>query len=139
MRALLAKPPRSAEEAGDHLADMFAKLGGGRLASDADALRAIGRAAYDRGMAPRGFARHFAAIMASGDRTAGLAKVQAPTLVLHGARDPLIPVRAGRATAKAIAGATLVVEPDMGHHMPPAIWPRLVAAIAANAARAARA
>ena len=136
IRALLAKPPRSAEEAGEYLAGLFALIGGPHLPSDGDALRAIGRAAYERGMAPRGFARHFAAIMASGDRTARLATVRAPTLVFHGGRDPLISVAAGRATARAIAGSTLVVEPDMGHHVPPAVWPRLVAAIVANAARA---
>lgn len=135
VRGLLAPPPRSAAEAGDHLARLFALLGGERLPSDGAALRAIGRAAYERGMSPRGFARHFAAIMASGDRTARLAAVRAPTLVVHGARDPLIPLAAGRATARAIAGATLMIEPEMGHHLPPAIWPRLVAAIVANAAR----
>ncbi|HVV87650.1 MAG TPA: alpha/beta fold hydrolase, partial [Kofleriaceae bacterium] len=136
LRALLSPPPRSADEAGDHLAQLFARIGGEQLPSDGDALRAIGRAAFERGFSPRGFARHFAAILASGDRTKRLAGVRAPTLVFHGARDPLIHVAAGRATARAIAGARLVVEPEMGHHLPPAIWPRLVAAIAANAARA---
>jgi pimeloyl-ACP methyl ester carboxylesterase len=136
LRALLAPPPRSAPEAGEHLARLFAEVGGERLPSDGDALRAIGHAAFERGMNPRGFARHFAAIMKSGDRTKRLASLRTPTLVFHGARDPLIHVAAGRATARAIAGATLVIEPDMGHHLPPAIWPRLVAAIAANAARA---
>ena len=136
LRALLAPPPRTAEEAGRHLADLFTTVGGGALATDREALELIGRAAFERGMSPRGFARHFAAIMASGDRTKRLAAVRAPTLVFHGARDPLIHVAAGRATARAIEDATLVIEPDMGHHLPHAIWPRLVAAIAANAARA---
>ncbi len=138
LRALLAKPPRSADEAGEHMVRTFAIIGGERLPSDRDALRAIGRAAYERGMSPRGFARHFAAILSSGDRTKRLATVRAPTLVFHGARDPLIPLAAGRATARAVAGATLAIEPEMGHHMPPAVWPRLVAAIAANAARVVR-
>ena len=136
VRALLTPPPRSADQAGEHLARLFGRLGGERLPSDPEALRAIGRAAFERGFSPRGFARHFAAIMKSGDRTARLAGVKAPTLVFHGGNDPLIHVSAGRATARAIAGATFTVEPDMGHHLPPAIWPRLAAALAANAARA---
>jgi pimeloyl-ACP methyl ester carboxylesterase len=136
VRALLAPPPRSAEAAGRHLADLFTTVGGGVLPTDRAALEAMGRAAYERGMSTRGFARHFAAIMKSGDRTKRLAAVRAPTLVFHGARDPLISVVAGRATARAIPGATLAIEPDMGHHLPRAVWDRLVAAIATNAARA---
>lgn len=134
VRALLSPPPRSAEESGQHLVRMFSTLAG-TLPTDPDALAAIGRAAYERGMSPRGFARHFAAILASGDRTKRLAAIRAPTLVFHGGRDPLIPVAAGKATARAIPGARLVVEPDMGHHLPSATWDRLVAAVVALAGR----
>jgi pimeloyl-ACP methyl ester carboxylesterase len=48
------------------------------------------------------------------DLRAQAAEILAPTLVLHGRRDPVIPLRAGRAAAAAIPGARLVVC-DAGH------------------------
>ncbi len=44
------------------------------------------------------------AIAASPDRTAALGSVTAPTLVIHGLRDPLVLPSGGVATAKAIPG-----------------------------------
>jgi pimeloyl-ACP methyl ester carboxylesterase len=44
-----------------------------------------------------------------------LAAIHAPTLVLHGASDPLIDVDSARQFAAAITGATLIVYPDVGH------------------------
>jgi pimeloyl-ACP methyl ester carboxylesterase len=58
--------------------------------------------------------------------------------VLHGVEDPLIPVSAGRATARAIEGARLIEIPGMGHDLPRQVWPRIVTAVAENAARAAQ-
>lgn len=136
LRALLGKPPRTAEESGEYAVRMFAVIGGPRFAPDEEALRRLGRLAFERKPSPRGFCRHLAALCASGDRTRRLASVRAPTLVFHGAADPLIPVAAGRATARAIPGAHLHVVDGMGHHMPPGVWDELVPAIAAVAARA---
>jgi pimeloyl-ACP methyl ester carboxylesterase len=59
-----------------------------------------------------------------------------PTVVIHGEADPLIPLRAGIATAKAIPNAELIRIPGMGHDMPEALWPTFVDAIARNAERA---
>jgi pimeloyl-ACP methyl ester carboxylesterase len=63
--------------------------------------------------------------------------VRAPTVVIHGDADVLVPLSGGRATARAIPGAKLVVIPGMGHDLPPAIWPTVVDEVVANAARAA--
>lgn len=134
--ALLGNPPRTVDEAGEHAVRVFSALSGGAFPADAEGLRAKGRLAFERGPSPRGFCRHFAAIGASGDRTARLAAVKVPTLVFHGAADPLIPAAAGRATARAIAGARLEIVDGMGHHMPPGVWDRLTDAIVANAQRA---
>ena len=38
---------------------------------------------------------------------------------MHGADDPLVDVSGGRATARAIPGAELVVFDGMGHDLPP--------------------
>ena len=59
-----------------------------------------------------------------------------PTLVVHGADDPLIRPAAGRATARAVQGARLLVFPGMGHNLPAALWPPLVEAVRECAARA---
>jgi pimeloyl-ACP methyl ester carboxylesterase len=56
--------------------------------------------------------------------------VVAPTLVIHGAADPLVPVAAGRDTAKHIAGARLEVIEGMGHDFPPQLMTQVAARIA---------
>ncbi len=70
------------------------------------------------------------AILASGGRKAALAGVKAPTLVVHGADDPLVPLAAGEDTARAIPGARLAVFERMGHALPMTVWPRLIDEIA---------
>jgi pimeloyl-ACP methyl ester carboxylesterase len=91
-------------------------------------------AKYDRGYRPQGTLRQYAAILASPDRTEALRAVRVPTVVLHGEADPLVTVSGGRATAAAIPGAELLVIPGMGHDLPVELWPRIVDAIATNAA-----
>ena len=78
--------------------------------------------AYDRAHDPVGVGRQLVAIAASGDRTAALRSVSVPTLVLHGADDPLVDVSGGRATARAIPGAELIEFEGMGHHLPRELW-----------------
>ena len=86
------------------------------------------RRAYD----PAGTLRQLLAIVAAPDRRAQLKRLAVPTLVIHGANDPLVPVDAGRETARSIPGARLMVIEGMGHDLPPALWPALVEAIAAH-------
>lgn len=92
-----------------------------------DETRAVARAteAHDRSFRPAGAARQFGAIVADGDRTPELASLTAPTLVIHGGADPLIGVSGGEATAGAVPDAELVVFEDMGHDIPPALWPKI--------------
>jgi pimeloyl-ACP methyl ester carboxylesterase len=94
-------------------------------------------ATFDRCHCPAGTARQLAAVLASGSRTAALRELGVPTVVIHGEADPLLPVRGGRATAKAIPGAELITIPGMGHDLPKELWPTFVEAIARNAERAA--
>ena len=92
--------------------------------------------AYDRAFRPAGYARQYAAILASPDRTAALGAVDRPTLVIHGAEDPLIHPSGGEATAAAVPGAELLVLPGMGHDLPEELWPVILDAVGRNAARA---
>jgi pimeloyl-ACP methyl ester carboxylesterase len=94
-------------------------------------------AKYDRGYHPLGVLRQYAAIIASPERTAALREVTVPTVVVHGAADPLITLSGGEATAAAVPGAELVVLDGMGHDLPRPLWPRIIAAIVGNAERVA--
>jgi len=95
-------------------------------------MRAKVGAAFDRSYYPAGVGRQFAAIMADGSRVALLKNISVPTLVLHGADDPLVPVEAGKHTAAQISGSKLTVIPGMGHDIPIGLIPVLVEAIAAH-------
>ena len=80
---------------------------------------------YDRGYHPAGTLRQLAAILASPDRSVALGGVNVPTLVMHGADDPLVTLPGGEATAAAVPGAELWVVPGMGHDLPAEILPEL--------------
>ena len=86
---------------------------------------------------PQGVTRQFAAIVANGDRRPKLKNIKAPTVVLHGADDPLVPVAGGKDTADNIPGAELRVIPGMGHDFPLGLVPVFADAIEAAARRAA--
>ncbi len=90
---------------------------------------------YDRGINPEGTARQLAAVIAEPARSEQLRSLGLPTVVIHGAADPLVPLAAGRATAAAIPDAELLVIPRMGHAFPAPVWRPIIDAIARNAAR----
>jgi len=136
LRALFAPLPRTAEEAGLHVERLFQTIGSPAWPVDGARLRALGELAHARGLSPRGFLRHFAAVLASGDRATRLRDVRVPTLVIHGSRDPMFPLRAGRAMARMMPEATWLPITGMGHDLPSPLWPTLVAAIARHAERA---
>ena len=66
-----------------------------------------------------------AAVVATGDRSELLKTIEVPTLVIHGADDPLVPLAAGEDTAAQIPGAELKVIPGMGHDLPDALMPEM--------------
>ena len=47
-----------------------------------------------------------------------LATITAPTVVIHGSDDPLVPKDGGEDTAATIPGAELHLIPGMGHNLP---------------------
>jgi pimeloyl-ACP methyl ester carboxylesterase len=84
---------------------------------------------------PVGFQRQYAGIMASPDRRPKLATIAAPTVVIHGADDPLVPLAGGRDTAENIPGAELRIIPGVGHEMPAATQQAFIDGILAAVAR----
>jgi pimeloyl-ACP methyl ester carboxylesterase len=55
-----------------------------------------------------------------------LARITAPTLVVHGQADPLVRPAASRALARAIPQARLAIYPGMGHSLPQPLWPAVL-------------
>ena len=121
----------------DHLLRVFAAVGSPHETVDELELRQLFELSYDRGVTPAGTERQLAAIFTSGNRTRQLRAIRAPTLVIHGTADRLVPASGGRATARAIPGAHLLSIAGMGHDLPRSRWPQLVDAIAGHAAQAA--
>jgi pimeloyl-ACP methyl ester carboxylesterase len=136
-RFLLAKPPRTRDEAITRTVRIFEAIGSPGLPKDIDRVRDVAARSWDRDQDRAATGRQLGAVIASGDRTADLRRITAPTLVIHGSGDKLVRPSGGRATARAIPGAKLQIVEGMGHDLPQAAWPQLVDGIVANAGRAA--
>jgi pimeloyl-ACP methyl ester carboxylesterase len=134
----LRKAPREREAFIEHAIRMFAKVGSRGIPQDSDGVRKIAALSFDRELDRTGAGRQLAAIIASGDRTAELQRITAPTLVIHGTADTLVSPSGGRASARAIPGAKLMMIEGMGHDLPRVLWPRLIDAFATHAAEADR-
>jgi pimeloyl-ACP methyl ester carboxylesterase len=98
-----------------------------------EALREKLALSYQRSYYPQGHRRQMAAIMASGDRVAVLKKILAPTLVIHGKDDPLVPVAGGIDTARHVPGAKLELIDGMGHDLPQPLLQHFVELIGSHA------
>jgi pimeloyl-ACP methyl ester carboxylesterase len=137
IRVMITPPPSTREGAMKHAVWALSLIGSRRYPTDEGETRQRAALAFDRCHDPSAHARQMAAIFARGDRARTLAKIQCPTLVLHGADDALITPRGGRATTRAIPGATFRLIKDMGHDLPEPLWPELVSIIAHHARTAA--
>jgi pimeloyl-ACP methyl ester carboxylesterase len=140
-RYLLRPPPRDREGYIERSAEVFGLVGSTGFDRDDQYIRERAAISYDRGFDVRAGGRQLGAIIASGDRTERLRRIQAPTLAIHGTVDKMVRPSGGRATAKAIPGARLMMVEGMGHDLPRGAWPQLLDAISehARAADGARA
>jgi pimeloyl-ACP methyl ester carboxylesterase len=136
-RVMMGRPARNdAESLADHFARVFKVIGSPAYPPEPQAFRERMLSNVRRAWRPAGTMRQLVAVAADGDRTPMLGHIQAPTLVVHGEADPLIPVENGRDLAQRIHNATSDFIPGMGHDLPVPLVPRLAERIAANAARA---
>ncbi|HEX8115604.1 MAG TPA: alpha/beta fold hydrolase [Kofleriaceae bacterium] len=99
-------------------------------------LRAQVAGDFDRSYYPAGVGRQLLAILASGSRAPILGRITAPTLILHGAADPLVPVAAAYDLHHRIPGSRLEVFRGMGHELPRALVPTLTGEILEHLRRA---
>ncbi len=102
---------------------------------DETTVRANAKRDAERSYYPVGFQRQYAAVMASPERRAKIAGITAPTVVIHGEADPLVPVSGGKDTAENIPGADLRIIPGMGHDIPPALYDTIVEGVMSAVAR----
>ena len=138
LRALLRRPPKDAaiDDVVDHLIHVFGVIGSPGFPQEAECCvrtSSVWRAGGFTRPAPRVSSPRF-----SPRATAGrcCATIKAPTLVIHGADDPLVPVAAGRDTAAHIPDARLDVIAGMGHDFPPQLMTKIALDIVEHCRRA---
>jgi pimeloyl-ACP methyl ester carboxylesterase len=137
MQVLMVPPPGEREGFIEYQIRVQKTISGPGFPIEEAWVRKIMAQSYDRCFYPQGTGRQLLAILTQGDRRPALASVKAPTLVIHGTDDPLLPMEGGKDTAKAIPGSELMLIKGMGHDIPHGgAWPRIVEAIAAHTKKA---
>jgi pimeloyl-ACP methyl ester carboxylesterase len=135
-RFLLRRPPHDRDSYVERAIEVFGVVGSTGFPLDLEYIRERAGRAYDRGHNIAAGARQLGAILASGNRTERLRRIEAPTLVIHGSVDKMVSPSGGRATARAIPGARLLTIEGMGHDLPRDVWPVIIDAVVDNARRA---
>ncbi len=133
---MLADAPRDRDAFVKRIQRTYELIGSPGYPTDEERLLRVAEGSWERGHNPRGVLRQLHAIVASGDRTAALRKLDLPATVIHGTRDTLIRPSGGRATAAAIPDARLHLIEGMGHDLPRELWPVFADEIAETATRA---
>lgn len=120
MRVLLSRPAGTSQDAVvDHYVKLFTAIGSPAHPTPEAEMRERILLGVQRSFHPVGTLRQMLAIVADITRAAQLSSVKAPTLVLHGKADPLVPYACGEDTARRISGSKLVGIDGMGHDLPP--------------------
>jgi len=134
-QALLQRPanPQDADAIIDAALALQRAIGSPAYPTPEKQLRRRAARALRRCYCPAGVTRQLLAIMAGPDRSELLQAISAPTLVIHGAADPLLPLACGEDTAAKVPGARLEVIHGMGHDLPAQLNERLLALIDAHA------
>lgn len=126
MNVLLAPPVSNRDDYITNQLNGAKVLHGPTYPLDEEYVRNYAGRQYDRCYNPQGQSRQLAAVLSSERRDESLANVKIPTLVMHGDKDPLVPVEAGKDTAKSIPGAKLVIIEGMGHSFPTEQVPKIL-------------
>jgi len=113
----------------EHQVNMWRKIWSPGFPFDEKRLRTLMAESYDRSYYQQGMARQSAAALVHGYRKSSIASIKAPTLVIHGDKDPFMSVEGGKETAQLIPGAKLLIIEGMGHDMPKEAWLKIIDAI----------
>jgi pimeloyl-ACP methyl ester carboxylesterase len=120
---LFEPPPRDADGRAAWVVDLYRLLAGDRYPFDETTQRTLAEAEVARSWYPE--SGHGIAVNASPSRLDRLGTISAPTLVVHGTRDPVYAIEHGEALAAAIPAAQLVRVEGLGHEVPAAFAPEL--------------
>ncbi len=137
MEALITPAPVEREANIEHGLKVWKIIGSPGFPFEEELVRDVLTRSYERCFYPQGMVRQMTAIVAHGNRKTFLGSITAPTLVIHGGDDPLVPVEGGKDTAQAIPGSDLLIIDGMGHDLPRQAWTRMVDAIAGHTKKAA--
>jgi pimeloyl-ACP methyl ester carboxylesterase len=130
MQVLLSRPSGTSTDAVvAHSVRLFQAIGSPAYPTPEAELRARVLAGVQRSLRPAGTLRQMMAIVADFGRAALLGRITAPTLVIHGKADPLVPFACGEDTVRRIPGARLVAIEGMGHDLPPEPVRQVLAAL----------
>jgi pimeloyl-ACP methyl ester carboxylesterase len=143
-RALLSlikgPPPNSPREVMiDNSVRVSKIIGSPAYPTAEEQMRTEAAEAYDRNFHPWGISQQFGAILGSGSLLHYNRQIAAPTVVIHGRADKLMRPFGGRAIARAISGARLVLVDGMGHDLPKQLWDKVISELRSNIAAASSA
>lgn len=133
--ALTAKVGKTKEAAIARQIKMFKTIGSTIHNTPEERVAEIAALHFERGVYPKGFARQYAALLGSPSRLRRLHTLRVPTVVIHGAEDPLVPPIGGRLLAAFIPGASFALIRGMGHDLGPSVWPFVIDEIVLNSKR----
>jgi len=133
IRLAFGAPSRDApvEQRLAHEVRNIAIINGPNFLPPAEQLQRRVRELRDRSDYPQGMLRQFDAILGTGSLVRYARRIDAPTVVIHGSKDPLVRPRNGRTVAR-IVGARYVVVDGMGHDLPEPVWRPVVEALTEN-------
>jgi pimeloyl-ACP methyl ester carboxylesterase len=119
----LDRPVETDEDLADLEVDFCRAVAGSRFEIDEEYYREIAAADHARGTNPAANAprRRHASTIPPGRA----ARIQVPTLVVHGTEDPIYPYDHAEVLAEGIPTATLVRWDGVGHEQPPQLVPEL--------------
>lgn len=136
LRMMRTAPQDDPEARVRRLAGMLQRISSPGYPRSAAELHAQASREVHRSDHPQGLLRQLGAVIGSPSRLQLLSRIKAPTLIIHGAADPLVPVAAAEDLRRRIPGSVLEIITGMGHDLPPALVPRLTGRILDHVARA---
>lgn len=134
IRLAFGAPPRDAplEQRLAHEVRNVAIINGPNFLPPTEQLQRRVRELRERSDYPQGMLRQFDAILGTGSLLRYTRRITAPTVVVHGSKDPMVRPRNGRTVARAVEGARYVVVDGMGHDLPEPVWTPVVGALTEN-------
>ncbi|MEC3976901.1 alpha/beta fold hydrolase [Amycolatopsis sp. H20-H5] len=114
--------PSDSKAVVDFITGLMKVYSGGSPYYDEKAMRAIAEADVARADNIASTLTNHFVINFDGPEKGGLGDITAPTLVVHGEKDPVFPLPHGEALRDRIPGAELLIMEKAGHEVPEPLW-----------------